>query len=328
MKFKNNAKLAVIGCGAVTQNFYIPAIKSLGIKPLFFVDKNIKSAQACAKKFKGAIGVASIDEILNDFSEAIITLPNTLHHPFAMKLISHNKNLLIEKPISVSSVESKEIHEIAKKNGVSVICGNMRRQLRSAQFVKNIINNNILGDVTSFKCREGGIFNWPIQSESFWYKEFSGGGVLLDTGSHTLEQIIYHLGVPNELIYYDNQIDNVESDCIIKFHYNNFKGSLQLSRTIGLDCRFFIEFENGKIIFDLIGNKIDMYCSEQLKEKANYSNFKQNNQSYDDLISKQIDQWYKLISNEDATNVVTTKEAHEVMKIIDFCYNNRNEIRL
>ena len=328
MKFKNNSKLAIIGCGAVTQNFYIPAIKSLGIKPLFFIDKNIKSAQKCAKKFRGSIGVSSVDEVLDNFTEAIITLPNTLHHPFAMNLIKHNKNLLIEKPISVSSLESKEIDELSKKKKLTVACGNMRRQLRSAKFVKNIISNKILGDIVSFKCREGGVFNWPIQSESFWDKKFSGGGVLLDTGSHTIEQIVYHFGIPNEIIYFDNQIDNIESDCIIEFKYKNFCGSLQLSRTIGLDCRFFIEFDKGKIIFDLIGNKIDMYCSQKLKEKANYSNFKQKNQSYDELISKQIEQWYQCISGNKSANVVTTEEVHEVMKIIDFCYNNRNEIEI
>ena len=323
MKLHKNRKLAIIGCGAVTQNFYIPALKSLKLKPTLFIDKNIESAKKCAKNFRSAKAVESLDNQYQNFDEAIITLPNTLHYSFAKELIFKRKHLLIEKPITSNSSESHKLIIEAKNNNVVVICGNMRRQLRSAKFVKRIIKENILGDVISFKCREGGVFNWPIQSKSFWMKEFSGGGVLLDTGSHTIEQILYHLGIPKSVKYYDNTIDNIESDCFLKINYEDFSGTLQLSRTLSLDCKFYIKFKNGDIIFDLIGNKIDLNCNSELSEKCNFKKFKQNNQSYDDLISNQITEWYKEINGIDA-NIVSLQEAHEVMKIIDFCYNNKN----
>ena len=323
MKLNKKAKLAIIGCGAVTQNFYIPALKSLNICPVIFVDKNIDSARKCSKKFRGSQALSSIENNYERFNEAIITLPNTLHYSFAKELLNKGKNLLIEKPLTINSLESAELMTIANNKNLVVICGNMRRQLRSAKFIKKIISNKTLGNVISFKCREGGIFNWPIQSESFWKKDFSGGGVLLDTGSHTLEQIFYHLGIPDSIQYYDNAIDNIESDCFIKFKYKNFKGSLQLSRTLGLDCKFYIQFEKGDVIFDLVGNKLDFNCNRETLNKLGLENFKQNNQSYDDLISIQISEWYKKINGLDS-NVVDVGEAHEVMKAIDFCYKNKN----
>lgn len=323
MKLNKKEKLAIIGCGAVTQNFYIPALKSLNISPVIFVDKNIDSAQKCAQKFRGSQALASIENDYEKFNEAIITLPNTLHYSFAKELINRSKNLLIEKPITSNSSESAELITIANQNDVVVICGNMRRQLRSAKFIKKIIREKIFGNVISFKCREGGVFNWPIQSKSFWEKNFSGGGVLIDTGSHTLEQIFYYLGIPKSVKYYDNAIDNIESDCFIQLEYKDFKGTLQLSRTLGLDCKFYIQFEKGDVIFDLIGNKLDFNCRSEILDQLDVKNFKQNNQSYDDLISIQISEWYKKINGLDS-NVVDIKEAHEVMKVIDFCYKNKN----
>ena len=117
-----------------------------------------------------------------------------------------------------------------------------------------------------------------------------------------------------------------ESDCFLKLHYKNFSGTLQLSRTLGLDCKFFIKFELGDIIFDLIGNKIDLNCSDKIKKSLKLDSFKQNNQSYDDLIARQIVEWYKKINGNLNANIVSANEAHEVMKIIDYCYNNKNRL--
>ena len=92
---------------------------------------------------------------------------------------------------------------------------------------------------------------------------------------------------------------------------------------MGLDCKFYIQFEKGDVIFDLIGNKLDFNCNRETLNKLGLENFKQNNQSYDDLISIQISEWYKKINGLDS-NVVDMSEAHEVMKAIDFCYKNKN----
>ena len=156
MKLNKKAKLAIIGCGAVTQNFYIPALKSLNIFPVIFVDKNIDSARKCSKKFRGSQALSSIENNYERFNEAIITLPNTLHYSFAKELLNKGKNLLIEKPLTINSLESAELMTIANNKNLVVICGNMRRQLRSAKFIKKIISNKTLGNVISFKCREGG----------------------------------------------------------------------------------------------------------------------------------------------------------------------------
>ena len=143
MKLKNKSNLAIIGCGAVTENFYVPALKSIKAHPKFFIDTNLKSAMKLSRKFKNAIATNSIDNIINDFDEAIITLPNNLHYPFALKLVKSGKHLLIEKPITINSKESRALIKLSKENGVKIICGNMRRQLRSAFFIKELIQLKI-----------------------------------------------------------------------------------------------------------------------------------------------------------------------------------------
>ena len=325
MKLKKQSKLAIIGCGAVTANFYVPALKSIKAHPKFFIDKDLESAEKVSGKFKNSIATDNIDNIMNEFDEAIITLPNNLHYPFALKLIQNGKHLLVEKPITITSKESQELINLSKENDVKIICGNMRRQLRSALFIKELIRSKTLGNIIKFKCREGGVFNWPIQSANFWDKENSGGGVLMDTGSHTLEQIIYHFGIPENIEYMDNRIDNIESDCFLKMQYQNYSGTLQLSRTIGLDCKIFIKFEKGNVVFDVIGNKIELDCDDSLIPDTEIENFSHAGQSYDNLIAKRIIEWYNFINGEKAI-IVSINDAHNVMKIIDYCYSNSKRL--
>ena len=147
----------------------------------------------------------------------------------------------------------------------------------------------------------------------------------MDTGSHTLEQIIYHFGIPESIEYMDNKIDNIESDCFLKMRYQNYYGTLQLSRTIGLDCKIFIKFEKGNVVFDVIGNKIELDCDDSLIPDTGIENFSQAGQSYDNLIAKQIIEWYNYINGEKA-NIVSINEAHNVMKIIDDCYSNSKRL--
>ena len=47
-------KLAIIGCGAVVEQFYIPAIKKTKHRPVLFADPIIEHAKRFAKKFLGS----------------------------------------------------------------------------------------------------------------------------------------------------------------------------------------------------------------------------------------------------------------------------------
>ena len=75
----------------------------------------------------------------------------------------------------------------------------------------------------------------------------------------------------------------------------------------------------------MIGNKIELDCDDSLIPDTGIENFSQAGQSYDNLIAKQINEWYNYINGEKA-NIVSINEAHNVMKIIDDCYSNSKRL--
>jgi predicted dehydrogenase len=103
-----------------------------------------------------------------------------------------------------------------------------------------------LGEVVSFDFREGSIFNWPAQSDSFFRKDIAGGGVLMDIGVHALDLLIWWLGEPKEFSCEDDAAGGVEANCCIKLKFEKgFEGSIRLSRDCLLANRYFIKCEKG-----------------------------------------------------------------------------------
>ena len=60
----------MIGCGAVVEQFYIPAFKKIKLKPVLFSDPIIDHAKRFADKFKTRAVTNYIDGI-NDFEAAM-----------------------------------------------------------------------------------------------------------------------------------------------------------------------------------------------------------------------------------------------------------------
>ena len=119
-------KLAIIGCGAVVEQFYIPALKKLKLKPVLFSDPIISHAKRFSNKFN-AIAVTNYLDSINDFEAAIVAVPHHLHANICCELLEAGKSVLVEKPLALNSHECKKIIKSAKKGKAKLSVGNFRR---------------------------------------------------------------------------------------------------------------------------------------------------------------------------------------------------------
>jgi len=51
---------------------------------------------------------------------------------------------------------------------------------------------------------EGNVYSWPVASDFFFRKETAGGGVLMDTGVHTFDMLLWFFGEISDLDYRDD----------------------------------------------------------------------------------------------------------------------------
>jgi predicted dehydrogenase len=111
-------RAGLIGCGywgkKLIRNFYNSQEFSL----IKVADINIDQLQEINNLFSGIITTSNSDDVLNDVSiEAIIiSTPVKSHFDFAKKALINGKHVLIEKPMTASFQEAKELVYLAEKH--------------------------------------------------------------------------------------------------------------------------------------------------------------------------------------------------------------------
>jgi predicted dehydrogenase/nucleoside-diphosphate-sugar epimerase len=334
-------RIGVIGCGAIAQQYHLPALQRVeGAKLVALVDPAQASLDRLGKKYNVNILAQKLEDLpLKSIDAAIIATPSNLHAAASIKLLSEGIHVLVEKPMAITASDALKMVELASERNCCLGVGLFRRQYSSSILVKRCIHENWLGRPLRFEAEEGFLFDWPSHTLAGMRRETSGGGVLMDTGTHTLDLLIYFFGSsPTIISYEDNSYGGVESDCraVLSFDRggHEVQGVLQLSRTRPLKNRFRIEFENGAIevpmterskvkiepIPKILPSSItDVEVETEMTLPGSLSC------TVEDVFRRQLCGWLDSIrsSSEDYT---TGKEAIHVSKAIDQCYRVKNQL--
>jgi predicted dehydrogenase len=319
-------KLAIIGCGAVFDQFQLPALKNIKKIPSVFIDINRELAVSYAKKYKGSSTTNYID-LIDEFDTAIVSVPHFLHAPICRDLLNNKKHVFIEKPFAPYLEEAVELIALAKKVNKTICVGNFRRYKKGTLWAKQLIASGVLGEIQEFHFREGGIYSWPATTNSFWEKEKACGGVLIDTGAHTIDQLCFLLGAADVIEYKDDAQGGVEANCFIELELENgTRGTVELSRTRNLGSSAYIKGSRGSLITDLVGGEIQTNPKDLVLNK--YNNIIGNKvkaEPYVDLFAQQFLSWFKAIETS-SNDYVKESDVLPSIKIIDNCYANKKEM--
>lgn len=321
-------RVAIIGCGAVTEKSYLPAIQQIKeIQVTLLVDKNLSRAENLAYQYN----VPYISENYIDACEkaeaAIIALPHCFHAPVSIQLLRRGIHVLVEKPMALSQEECNAMISAAEEGGAILAVGLIRRFLYSARWVKAVLEANLLGKIESFDFSEGNIYNWPAASDSFFRKEIAGGGVLIDTGAHTLDLLLWWLGDFKEFEYWDDNYGGVESESELRLILKSgAQGFVKLSRIRNLRNTAIIQGQKGKIEVSLRGNRIIAEPKDILTYKINgLAGNSLPNQSIVDLFVTQIKDWMNAIKTRNQP-FISGQEGARAIALIEACYRFRKRL--
>lgn len=247
-------KLAVIGCGAVTKFSHLPAIAcSEDIELVALVDRSLPRARQLAQECSPEPAVLDdYRQILDRAEAAIVALPNTLHAPVTVDLLEHGLHVLVEKPMASNSHDCEAMVAAATNHDRVLAVGMARRFCESSKFVKQALQRQLLGKIKHFDLREGLIFNWQAASDALFRKDLAGGGVLLDTGVHVLDLLLWWFGDCELVNYSDDSEGGVEADCEIRLRFSSgVTGIVELSRTRNLRNTCVIEGDCGTLTVEM-----------------------------------------------------------------------------
>lgn len=326
-------RIAIIGCGAVTERGHLPAIAGLGrSQDTLLVDKNHSRAQELGRRFNIPRVADDYRQVLGQVEAAIVALPHYLHAPVSVDLLKRGIHVLVEKPMALNVAECDAMIEAARQNGATLAVGIMRRFLPSYQFVKALVGTDFLGTIYSFDIREGFVYKWPVASDFFFHKETAGGGVLIDTGAYTMDAVQFWFGDCKSLEYLDDNMGGVEANCEIHLQMENgIRGYIELSRVRDLRNTAMIRGERGTLEVSMHSSRITI-CPNGLDTEiignvleAATSGAK--SESLADLIKAELEDWTEAIVNKTEPRV-TGKEGRKSVALIEECYKNRKPLEL
>ncbi|CAE6419459.1 unnamed protein product [Rhizoctonia solani] len=170
-----------------------------------------RKATGDQKKSGGTIGAKfnipnisvanTIEEFLAnpELQLVIITTPNETHYPFAKAAIQAKKHVLLEKPITPTYAEAKELDSLAKSQGVVLSAFQNRRWDSDFLTLKKLISDGKLGDLVEFESRFDRYRPSP-RTTAFWREAAGpGAGHTFDLGPHLIDQVLQLFGRPNRL---------------------------------------------------------------------------------------------------------------------------------
>jgi predicted dehydrogenase len=160
----------------------------------------------------------------------IIALPTHLHAESSKAAAENHKHILLEKPLARTTVEGQDILDTAKKHGVKFMVGYPAIFSERVRKLKARIETGELGEIQMIYAVNVSTGPFGHRSmigaptpvpEWWWKKDLTGGGALMDLGSHLVNLMRWYFGNVAEVKSYLGYRPNLEQEdravCLLKF---------------------------------------------------------------------------------------------------------------
>lgn len=268
--------------------------------------------------------IQSLAEGVLDF--AVIAGPASTHLRTAMIFVDMNMHLIIEKPLSDSSIGVQVLLDTIEEKKLCVSVGYNLRNKPSLQRFKKAVDNDLIGKIYSVRCEVGQYLpDWRPDAD---YRETvsgnasMGGGVLLEL-SHEIDYLQWIFGPVQEVsgyVYNSHRLDvDVEDTAHLLFSFQSRENKENLPASVNMDfirrdpIRQCVAIgEHGSLKWDGIADDVSLYESDSAQWRSVFIG----NSSRDESYQKALELFVASIHCRD-TQLVSAREGHSVLKVID-----------
>lgn len=187
--------VGLIGCGNIS-GIYLENLTKMfhNVDVLAVCDLEEQKAREAAEKY-GISTVCTMNELLeNDDISIVLNLTTPAgHYEICKKILLAGKNVYVEKPLSLSVAQGKELAAMAEERGLLLGCAPDTFMGSGIQTAIQVIDNGIIGRVigaTAFMMCHGHE-SWHPAPEFYYQK---GGGPMFDMGPYYLTALVSMIG--------------------------------------------------------------------------------------------------------------------------------------
>lgn len=213
-------RVGLVGFGMAGRVFHAPLISSVeGLELAAVVERHSDNA---AQRYPGITTYRSVDELLADASIKLVVVatPNSSHFSVALQALEAAKNVVVDKPVALTSGEIAQLAELAGGVGLHLFPFHNRRYDSDFGTIQKVIGEHSLGQLVHF---ESNFDRWrPGPSTRAWKEETDEGGILLDLGTHLVDEAVMLFGLPASVgaeVLRERDGDGANDAFTIRLHY-------------------------------------------------------------------------------------------------------------
>ena len=298
---------------------------------------SIYEVSECRHNDKDIVQCNSFDELLaTDIDAVIVSAYVSVAADYVIRALSRGKHVFCEKPPSMTAKEMKKVIEIEKKMRKVLKYGFNHRFHYSVMEAKKVINDGGMGKMLWMRGVYGKAGSIDFHDNWRNYKNYSGGGILLDQGIHMIDLFRYFSNDEFTCLssHLTSSFWNVECEdnaFLVLKSDKNIIATLHSSAT-QWKHKFLLEmaFEGGYINLDGILSSTRSYAPETLivgqrefedvtfamgKPKESITYFE-----YDNSWELELAEFVQAVKGESPVVNGTSKDAFEIMKLTDHVY--------
>ena len=188
-------RTALIGYGLGGRVIHRPLLQAVdGVRLTHVVSADPERRAQAAADVPGVELVDAVDALwqrADEFDAVVVVTTNASHVPLATAALDLGKAVVVDKPLSTTSHEAAALVEHAQRCGRPLSVFHNRRWDSDTLTAADLIASGRLGTVHRLESR---FTRFRPQVVDRWRERPGGGGVLLDLGTHLVDQAVHLLG--------------------------------------------------------------------------------------------------------------------------------------
>jgi predicted dehydrogenase len=189
-------RVGLIGYGYAGKTFHAPLILSVpGLMLTVVGSSKIDAVMADLPGVKVCAGVEVATH--PDVDLVVIASPNDSHFPLAEAALRSGKDVVIDKPFTVTLAEARTLAQIASHYKRLLSVFHNRRWDSEILATKAVLHSGALGEVSHYECH---IDRFRPGVRQRWRENAGpGAGLWFDLGPHLIDQALHLFGLPHSV---------------------------------------------------------------------------------------------------------------------------------
>lgn len=158
-------KVCIVGLGHWGPNLVAAVNTHPRAKVVCGVDSSVERRGLLSQRLPDLLLTSSLQEALEEssFDVVFISTPTSTHYDLAKLAICNGKDVLVEKPLCISSVQGLELTQLALKQNLILCVGHIFLYNDAVVEMKRIISSGMLGKLNYLRCTRTNL--GPIRSD-------------------------------------------------------------------------------------------------------------------------------------------------------------------